>query len=213
MSQFLQADEVFNIDHPAVRQFSENHCKGTNAVEKGVSLYYAVRDEIYYDPFNIRFEVSALRASEIIGKMRGHCVDKALLYVTLCRLNGIPARLGLARVRNHMGTARLEEILQTDVLNPHGYAEVYLNDRWVKCTPAFNLALCQRLNVPPLEFDGVHHSLFQAYDREPNGFMTYLEDYGTFHDLPVGFLKSSMQNEYPHLFDEDERFKEELFSR
>lgn len=213
MQEFLDKNEVMNYASPVVKAFIEEHAKGETPKEKAVALYYAVRDGIYYDPFDIRFEVSALQAEKILTKKRGHCVDKAVLYITLCRGVGIPARLGLARVRNHMGTARLEAILKTDVLNPHGYAEVFLDGRWVKCTPAFNKQLCERLGVPPLEFDGVHHSLFQAYDRDEGGFMSYLEDFGTFGDLPVGFLQETMQKEYPHLFEADGRFREELLAR
>lgn len=213
METYLAENEVMNYAAPAVRAFIAKHATGATNRAKAVELYYAVRDGIFYDPFDIRFEVEALHADRVLAKGRGHCVDKAVLYVTVCRGAGIPARLGLARVRNHMGTARLETILQSDVLSPHGYAEVYLNERWVKCTPAFNKELCERLGVAPLEFDGVNDSLFQAYDREEGGYMSYLEDFGTFSDLPVGFLESTMQKEYPHLFDENGRFREELFVR
>lgn len=213
MEAYLTSNEVMNFTSPEVKAFIQQHAQGETDREKAVSLYYAVRDGIYYDPFNIRFEVAALQADKILAKQRGHCVDKAVLYITVCRGAGIPARLGLARVRNHMGTARLEAVLKSDVLSPHGYAEVFLNQRWVKCTPAFNKELCTRLGVPPLEFDGINDSLFQAYDRGEGGFMSYLEDFGTFSDPPVGFLEETMRKEYPHLFDGEGRFREELFSR
>lgn len=202
MDEFLSENEVMPLSHPAVRQYTFEHVKGDSNSEKAIALYYTIRDGIWYDPFDIRFEVEALRADCVIEKGRGHCVDKAVLFVTCCRIAGIPARLGLARVRNHMGTARLEQVLRTDVLAPHGYAEVYLNDRWVKCTPAFNKTLCDRLGVSTLEFDGVHDSVFQAYDREEGGFMEYLDDYGSFASLPTELLKKVMQKEYPHLFND-----------
>lgn len=189
-----------------------NHGQGSNHREVAVSLYYAVRDSIWYDPFNIRFEEHALHPAEVLKNRKGHCVDKAVFYVTVCRGVGIPARIGLARVRNHMGTARLEAILKSDVLNPHGYAEVYINDTWVKCTPAFNKELCSKLYVAPLDFDGVNDSIFQAYDRAAGGFMTYLDDFGTFSHLPVELLRAKMFEEYPHLFHADGSFKHELLN-
>ncbi len=213
MEEYLACNDVMNCSSPELKAFIAEHANGNTDREKAVSLYYAVRDGIYYDPFDIRFEVSALQADKILAKKRGHCVDKAVLYITACRGANIPARLGLARVRNHMGTARLEAVLKTDVLSPHGYVEVFIDGRWVKCTPAFNKELCARLGVPPLEFDGIHDSLFQAYDRDEGGFMSYLEDFGTFSDLPVGFLQTAMKKEYPHLFDADGRFREELLAR
>ena len=83
--------------------------------KEAVAIYLAVRDDIYYDPFNIRTSPESLRASEVYKAGRGHCIDKSLLYVALCRAKGIPARLGLAKVRNHMGTSRLEEIFHLRV--------------------------------------------------------------------------------------------------
>lgn len=209
-SKYLREDVVFNFTHPAVRQFKEKHAQGTNARAIAVSLYYAVRDEILYDPFEIRFDASELAASRVLERRRGHCVDKANLFIAVCRAVGIPARLGLARVQNHMGTARLEVVLRTAVLNPHGFAEVYLADAWVKCTPAFNKSLCEKLNVAPLEFNGVEDSVFQEFDGVGGGYMQYLKYHGSFAEVPLDVLQHLMREEYPHLFDAAGRFKSEL---
>jgi hypothetical protein len=39
--------------------------------------------------------------------------------------------------------------------------------------------------------------------------MTYLNDFGHFAELPVDFLQACMQEEYPHLFDQNGRFNED----
>jgi transglutaminase-like putative cysteine protease len=207
---YLKSDEVVDYHHPSVKEFIQSHRGGGTSLEQMVNLYYAVRDGVWYDPFDIRFSVDALKTWKVLEKRRGHCIDKAVLTIACSRAVGVPARLGLARVKNHMGTARLERVLQTDVLSPHGYVEIHNGMRWVKCTPAFNKALCEKLNVAPLEFDGNDDSIFQAYDRGEGGFMTYLSDFGSFETLPVAFLRSCMESEYPHLFDADGRFKAEL---
>lgn len=207
---FLRSDEVLDYHHPTVLEFVQKHRGKGSPLTQMINLYSAVRDGIWYDPFDIRLEVDALKAWQVLHKGRGHCVDKAVLTVTVSRAVGVPARLGLARVKNHMGTARLERILGTDVLNPHGYVEIHNGERWVKCTPAFNKELCDKLGVGTLEFDGQTDSIFQPYDREGGGFMTYLNDFGSFAELPTDFLRSCMLDEYPHLFDEDGRFREEL---
>ena len=83
---------------------------------------------------------------------------------------------------------------------PHGYVEIYLNDKWVKATPAFNKTLCERLDVAPLEFDGINDSLFQAYDTSGKvEFMEYLEDYGTFDYVPLTYMFDLMKETYPPL--------------
>ncbi|NQX90906.1 MAG: transglutaminase family protein, partial [Flavobacteriales bacterium] len=139
----------------------------------------------------------------------GHCIDKSSLFIALCRMNGFPARLGLSKVKNHIGTARFETIIQSNVLVPHGYAEVFFNEKWVKCTPVFNISLCEKLGVEPLEFNGEDDSMFQSYSGDGQQFMEYLEDYGTFADAPFDLIEKLIKAEYPHLFDGD-RFKREL---
>ena len=90
--------------------------------KKMAAWYRFVRDEIRYDPFVIELESEALSASRTVEAQHGHCLHKSALFVTGFRAMGVPARLGLARVRNHLATERLERLLRTDVLVPHGYA-------------------------------------------------------------------------------------------
>lgn len=204
MKPYLAATYFFNADDLSLQAFVDELQipENSSPLEKAILLYYEVRDRFLYDPFNIRIEGENLRATQLLKDGRGHCIDKAAFFISACRVLGIPARLGLAKVKNHMGTAKLEKLIQSDVLVPHGYAEVYLNGKWLKCTPAFNRSLCEKLGVAPLEFNGEEDSVFQAFDREEGGFMEYLEDYGSFDDLPLEFIITLLQKNYPHLFDE-----------
>lgn len=199
---FIKPTYFIDSENSLIQEYLDDLLQHTpkDPKNEAVAIYLAVRDDIYYDPFNIRTSPESLRASEVYKAGRGHCIDKSLLYIALCRAKGIPARLGLAKVRNHMGTSKLEEIIKSDILVPHGYAEVFLSGRWVKCTPAFNQQLCEKLGVPALAFDGENDSVFQAYDRGEGGFMEYLEDYGCFDDLPLGFVIELLYKNYPHLF-------------
>ncbi|WP_306639673.1 transglutaminase-like domain-containing protein [Sanyastnella coralliicola] len=212
-SEYLSTTEIIDFQHADFQSYSERWSRGSTTLENAVNIYNFVRDDLMYDPFNIRFEVEKVRISNVVKGDRGHCIDKAMVFIGLCRNEGLPARLGLARVQNHMGTERLEAILQTNVLVPHGYAEVYLEDRWVKCTPAFNKELCDKLGVEPLEFNGTEDSVFQAYDRDGGDFMQYLEDYGGFADLPRELVFDLFQKEYPHLLDDQGQFKSDLLKR
>lgn len=203
---YLRGSEFIDPHHPLVRGFLPTFAKSATHQVKAMAIYLRVRDGIRYNPFDIRFQKEALHVCQVLRKRHGHCVDKALVFIALCRAEGIPARLGLAKVRNHMGTERLEALLGSQVLAPHGYAQVYLNGKWVKCTPAFNQELCDHLGVEALEFDGERDSIFQAYDRSGAEFMEYLEDYGTFADLPVVMIQEVMQATYPHLFNDEGEF-------
>jgi len=77
---------------------------------------------------------------------------------------------------------------------------VLLNGKWLKLSPAFNIALCRMCNVAPLDFDGENDSVFQEFNTEGQLFMEYLEDYGYFEDVPFEFIKENAQMHYPHIF-------------
>jgi hypothetical protein len=82
----------------------------------------------------------------------------------------------------------------------HGYTEIFLNGAWVKATPAFNLSLCRRFHVNPLEFDGVHDSLFHEFDASGHRHMEYMRDHGTFADLPFEQIFTAYEKQYPDMF-------------
>ncbi len=198
---FTRATATIDAGHPAIRSFAGRAAKQAQGRrQQAVAIYYAVRDGWRYNPYKIELNAAALRASNILNRPEGHCVDKAILMIAALRSLQIPARLGLAKVRNHIATERLEAVLGTNELAPHGYVEVQLDGRWVKATPAFNRELCRRLGVSPLEWDGRSDSLFQEFDRRGAGFMEYLEDYGSFADVPLPFMVQVLKDHYPRLF-------------
>ena len=73
--------------------------------DKALRLYYAVRDDLRYDPYNTPMKREAYRASTTLASGHGYCVNKAGLMAAVCRAAGIPARVGYADVRNHMTTS------------------------------------------------------------------------------------------------------------
>lgn len=205
MIDFLKATFIFEANHPKIEKFVFENSKASSKKEQAIELYFAVRDQFRYDPFRIRLDLNQLRSTNLLKTNSGHCIDKAVFLISCLRYLNIPAGIGLAKVKNHIGTGKLEKLLQTNVLVPHGYVNVYLNDKWVKCTPAFNKELCGLLNVPELEFDGVNDSIFQNYDGRDQ-FMEYIEDYGNFSELPHQLMIDLMKKEYPILFDSNGLF-------
>ncbi|WP_448520003.1 transglutaminase-like domain-containing protein [Rhodoflexus sp.] len=205
MEQYLRS--TYFIDHTseAIRSFvaAIDFSEDTTATEKAVRLYYTVRDGFRYNPHKISMQPEDFRASAQVQQAEGHCIDKATILAATARAIGIPSRLGFANVTNHIGTEKLEKVLGTNVLVFHGYTELYLEGRWVKATPAFNAALCEKLNVDPLEFNGKEDSVFQQFSRDGNRFMEYLHDYGSFDDLPFEQMIGEWRKHYPKLFTED----------
>jgi transglutaminase-like putative cysteine protease len=201
---YLRPTRFLDADHPRVIDFARASAEDrTGAVEQAPALYSAVRDGIRYDPNHIDLRPDAMRASSVLARGTGFCVTKAILLAAAARALGIPSRLGFADVRNHLTTERMHRAMGTDLFVFHGYAELYLEDRWVKATPAFNRTLCDRFDVAPLEFDGRHDSLFQQADRRGNRYMEYVRDRGPYADLPLDEIRAAFTEHYPALMSGD----------
>jgi transglutaminase-like putative cysteine protease len=193
----LASTALVDSDHPAVRAFAREHDRGANVRERALSLYHAVRDAYRYDPYRVDFSVEGMRASTVVAKGYGWCVPKAALLAAACRAVGIPARLGYADVRNHLATGRMRQFMQTDMFIWHGFTEVLIEGRWVKATPAFNIELTERFGLHPLEWDGIHDSIYHPYDREGRRHMEYVRQRGSFDDMPLATIVAEFETFYP----------------
>jgi transglutaminase-like putative cysteine protease len=200
MSAYLAPARYIDSGHPAVVAFTAVHAGGGTPRDRAVSLYYAVRDLIRYNPFLDFSNDAAFRASACLESGEGFCVGKAALYAACARAAGIPSRVGFADVKNHLTTPTLRERMGTDLFIYHGYTEVELDGRWIKATPAFNLALCERFKVKPLEFDGHADSIFHPFDAEDRRHMEYLRDRGTHADVPAAEIMAAFREAYPVLY-------------
>lgn len=201
MDEYLQPGRFIDSDHPEVIAFAErNRGASADLREQAVSLYYAVRDQVRYNPYTFSRDPQTLKASHALSAGESYCVPKALLLAACARHCGIPARIGLADVRNHLATPRLLALLRSEVFAMHGYTELYLAGRWVKATPAFNLALCRVFKVEPLAFDGLNDSVFHPCNQQGERYMEYLQDHGQFAELPLELFFSHLAACYPHFF-------------
>ncbi len=200
MNEYLEPTYYIDSDSKAVKGFVEkNTSPGESEKEKGIKLFYAVRDMIRYNPYTMTFDKSKYKGSYLLGVSEGFCIQKAILLAAAVRCAGIPSRLNFAIVINHLTTERLSKLLKTDLFVFHGSTEISLNGRWVKVTPAFNLSLCEKFGVHPLDFDGANDSLFHPFDREGNKHMEYVHDYGSFADFPFEMMIAEFKKHYPHL--------------
>jgi transglutaminase-like putative cysteine protease len=197
MDEWLQPTPFLNFDHPRVKALAEKQTAGIRDMrEKAIQLFYAVRDGIRYDPYHVHLTTEGMRASATLRDGFGWCVRKAVLLSALCRAIGIPARLGFADVQNHQASESIVKMLGNRVFYWHGYSLLYLNGKWVKATPAFDKALCDRNNIVPVEFDGKSDAVFHANDRKDRPHMEYLNDRGTYDDLPLEQIRRTYLKEY-----------------
>jgi transglutaminase-like putative cysteine protease len=194
----LAPAEYIDSDDDGVRDFAESVTLGArSAEERAKRLYEAVRDRIRYNPYVDYLDLDTYRASAVLRAGNGYCVGKAALFAAAARSVGIPARLGLADVRNHLATPRLLDLVGDDLFRWHGYVEIALpGHRWVKVTPVFNASLCAKLDVPVLEFDGASDALLQPFDSDGRRFMEYVVDHGWLVDVPARYLRREMKRFY-----------------
>lgn len=200
MENYLDPAYFIDSDHPDIMTKAKEITKDSSTTkEKAIALFYIVRDEYYYNPYLLDLRKTSLKASFLLHKPHGYCIEKAIILAALLRAIAIPSRLHFGDVTNHIATDRLTTILKTNRLTFHACTEIFLNDKWVKATPAFNKELCHKLGVPVLDFNGEDHAVFQAYDNEDNLFMEYLHEYGAFEDLPYDLYLLQLEKNYPHI--------------
>ena len=193
----LSPTALVDSDHPAVREFAAQNARGASDRERSVALFYAVRDGFRYDPYRLDLSPRGMKASTVLASGHGWCVPKATLLAAACRATGIPARLGFADVRNHLSTERMRQVMQTDVFHWHGYTEIWLEGGWRKATPAFNLELCERFGLLPLEFNGRDDSIYHPFDAQGRRHMEYVAERGSFDDVPLARMTADFTRYYP----------------
>lgn len=200
LAPLLTPTAIVNADHPAVREYACAQVgDAVDSVAKAIRLYYAVRDGIRYDGYQIDLTPLGLSASQVLADGRGWCVNKAVLLAACCRAVGVPARLGYADVRNHLSTQRMRDLMGTDTFHWHGYTDIHLGGQWVKATPAFNIELCQRFRLKPLEFDGTADSIYHPFDEDGRQHMEYLRYRGEYADVPLAEIKADFARLYPQM--------------
>lgn len=198
---YLSATYFFDYESDEIQELISNYKDSSlSKKEQAVALYLKIRDSWRYDPYNLSLSKENYKASTIAKKSTGHCVEKSILLIACLRALNIPARLHLGKVKNHIAVERLIEKFGTNELTPHGMVQIYLNDKWLKASPAFNATLCKMCKVAPLAFDGENNSFLQKFNEEGNLFMEYIDDYGYFEDVPVDFMIANVKEHYPHIF-------------
>lgn len=204
MNEYLQANEYFDYDNPKVASLTQEIIAGVDddPVQKAITLYSYVRDHYSYNPYQFSLSPDQLKASHCVEQSESYCIPKAVLLGAMCRSIGIPARLGLVDVKNHISSQKLLDLLKSDVFVMHGYVDLYLNNRWVKATPAFDSKLCHFLGIATMEFNGTEDSVFSEYNLDGAKHMEYLKQHGTFADVPVQLIYRAVLEAYPHLMED-----------
>ncbi len=191
MQKYLRPTPTFDCDNESIKGKAQDLTAGQEKVaDKAKSLFYFVRDEIKYNIYVLSDLPEYYRASRILEVGEGFCIQKAVLLATFARAVGIPARLHLAAIRNHLVPDKLKELMGTNLFPSHGYAELYVEGKWVKATPAFDLKMCQQNRISPVEFDGKNYAMFHSHNLDGKLHIEYIQDRGHFDDLPFDTITS-----------------------
>jgi transglutaminase-like putative cysteine protease len=197
---FLQSTDFIDSNNDDVRAFARAAAGAAQSDKaRAIALYTAVRDRVAYDPYLDYTDPDVFRASAVLAAGRGFCIGKSALLAACARAVGIPARPGFADVRNHLTSKRLRALTESDTFYWHSFTELKIVGRWVKCTPAFDSALCERAGLAPLAFDGANDSLFHPFDPAGRRHMEYLNDRGSFEDVPMAIILADFHRHYPRL--------------
>jgi transglutaminase-like putative cysteine protease len=197
----LRATRFIDSDTPSIVEFASTHAGEGNERERAVRLYYAVRDHVRYDLYSFGIEPELFIASNCLRAASTFCVPKAIALAAVSRAAGIPARLGFADVTNHMTTPKITDLMDDDVFRWHAYTSLFLDGKWVKATPAFDLDLCERHGIKPLDFDGHADSIFHPFDTTGRKHMEYIRFIGEFDDMPYGEFTAEMRAHYPRMLE------------
>jgi transglutaminase-like putative cysteine protease len=194
VAAYLAPAEYVDSHHPRVAAQAGELCATAATIQESARAIYQFVRDLDYEGGDFE-DLEIYRASSVLSGGLGYCVGKASLCAALARSAGIPARVAFADVRNHLAAPRLLRAMGTDIFAWHGYTELLLRGQWVKVSPTFDTATCQRGGVAPLEFDGEHDALLQSFDGSAS--MSYVKVHGAFHDIPARFLAAEMPRLYP----------------
>lgn len=198
MEEYLRPTDVVDCNSPEIREKSISLIsKKEGDPEKAKALFYFVRDEISYKIAIFRdMERERFRASSTLKQGYGFCMTKAILLIALSRAIGIPARLHFSDIRNHLIPQALKEFIGTDILAFHGYADLFINGRWIQVNPAFDIGLCRENLFIPVDFSGDSDALSNPFDLRGRRHIEYVRDRGSFVDLPHAMLVSGLKEYY-----------------
>jgi transglutaminase-like putative cysteine protease len=170
------------------RELSANVPK---VLEKAQRIFYFVRDSIKYNVYSPRPTEGYFKASQVLAKGEGYCVQKALLLVALARAAGIPARLRFAEIRIHHTAKSIAEKRGSNVFPFHGLTDLYIEGRWIKATPTYDIGYCRKAGIAPVEFDGRSDALLPLCTLDGRLNIEYVLDRGFFDDLPLDDIRKA----------------------
>ena len=194
--RYLSCMEIIDCDSASIREKARELTEGlVTDREKAIALFYFTRDEVRHNPYAPGQIAENYKASATLARGNGHCQHKAVVLVALCRAAGIPARPGYVDIRDHLLSPKFRKMIGGgNLLIVHGYAEIYIDGRWVHVSPAYDTDTCSKGGFIPVEFDGIADARDSQYDTSGNPHIEHVKDHGPYEDMPLEFILKYTQD-------------------
>ena len=197
LEEYLKPTPTIDCDTASIKEKARELTSSQEEItEKAKNLFYFVRDEIKFDPYSPRYLPEHYRASAILARGGGYCVQKAVLLAALARAADIPTRLRFADIRNHLQFAKLVKRMGTNLFIYHGYDELHIDGRWIKAAPTFDLEMCRKDRIIPVEFYGTKDALHHPYSQDGKPHIEYVCDHGHYQDVPFDKIEKARVQGY-----------------
>lgn len=194
---YLEPTYFIDCDHPVIKQTVLKLTDGCNTQNEMIKrTFLFVRDDIPYNMYAVCGDKEYYKASKILKAGNGYCVQKAILFTALGRAAGVPSRLVLVAIRNHLTPAEVVKMLGGNLFFPHAYSQFWLDGHWVNVAATYDKPLCERIGAAVPEFDGHTDTLLPKTDLAGRQFIEYVDNYGTFADFPWGFIMEKLPDYY-----------------
>ncbi len=194
--KFLEVNYFFDFENPQIKQIVERIKNGFSEKETAKKLFYFVRDKIPYTMITGFSEKKDYKASEILKRGRGFCIQKAVLLVAMLRCAGIPSAIAFADIVNYKIPEEVKDFLGTNYFPFHGFVVLKIENKWLKATPTFDRETCLRTGYPVVEFDGENDCTLPLYTESGEKFVEYKKFYGVSLDMPLKKILSQWEKVY-----------------
>ena len=200
MYKYLRPTKIIDSNSPLIRRKAEEILSGSySKKDLAIKIFYFVRDRIKYYVLAEYFNLKSYKASETLKRGWGYCVQKAILLVALARATDIPARICFADIINHSLPEHIYDLLKTNVFVYHGYAEIFLKNKWIKLTPIFDRETLNKMKIGDMKFNGEDDVMLPSYNEEGERLFEYIGGRGCYSDLPYKDLVDEFRKIYKFL--------------
>ena len=197
IEEYLKPTSFIDCGANSIKEKAQALTNGQGQIsDKARSLFYFVRDKIKYNMYSPFYLPEYYRASTILRRREGYCVQKAVLLAALARATGIPTRLRFADIRNHALSPKAAEAIGTNLLVCHAYDELHIDGKWVKTAPTFDIKTCQENRIIPVEFDGKNDAIFHSHNQDGKLHIEYVHDHGHYQDVPLDEILNAWTQAY-----------------